>query len=103
MTKKNGDFENGYVTVLDTSECTYSQERCYRFQSLLRFHVYGQKNISKKATCRRGFIFLKKEKKISIFKPEGALSRAFKLGVASEIFSLSRVARCSLQEKLLGT
>ena len=45
MTKENGGFENSYVTVLDTSECTYSQERWYHFQSLLRFHVYGQKNI----------------------------------------------------------
>ena len=98
MTKENGGFENSYVTVLDTSECTYSQERWYHFQSLLRFHVYGQKNISKKGTCRRGFIFLKKKKKNLIFKGR-ALSRAFKLGVASEIFSLSRVARCSLQEK----
>ena len=51
MTKENGGFENSYVTVLDTSECTYSQERWYHFQSLLRFHVYRQKNISKKGTC----------------------------------------------------
>ena len=56
------------------------------------------KNISKKGTCRREFIFLKKKKK-SPFSKEGALNRAFKLGVKSEIFSLSRVARCSLQEK----
>lgn len=68
------------------------------FSVTFAFSCVRAKNISKKGTCRREFIFLKKKKK-SPFSKEGALNRAFKLGVKSEIFSLSRVARRSLQEK----
>jgi len=56
-------FENA---ILGTRECARSHQRWYRFQSLLRFRVDGQKRIQKRKGWTR--ILLKRRKKIPVFK-----------------------------------
>ena len=43
-------LENDYVTVMDTSKCACSHQSWYRYQSLSRFLLDGQK-LFKNATC----------------------------------------------------